>query len=214
MRKIIYSNEMKNNILKVGVYITIAIIIFLTIWQGYFFIKEGIKFDFSIYLITLFWLIIVTIATIIDNKFNNPIHEIYVKQYEELLKYGNKCEGEILEITERRQNVRSGDTNYDYTYYTLKVKYFSKIYNEYKEVDTAPIKNISKNDIIGPSKKCIIYEKEDAIIRDTSDIYTGTNNSIDLLKLASLKNIKNASKVKTTRGYAFMVAEADIISSK
>lgn len=209
MRKIIYSNEKKNNTLKSGIYMTIGIIIFLTIYQCYFVIKDGIKFNFSIYLIALFWFIIVIIAAILDNKYNNPIHELYVKQHEELLKYGNKCEGEILEITERLENTKDA-----YTYYTLKVKYFSEIYNEYKEVDTTSIKNISKKDIIGPSKKCIIYEKEDAIIRDTGEIYTGTNNSIDLLKLASPKNIKEALKVKTTRGYAFMVAEADIINNK
>lgn len=161
----------------------------------------------------MFWVILVIIATIVNNKFNNPIHELNVKQHEELLKYGNRCEGEILEIMEQHGTARSGDTYYDYTYYTLKIKYFSKIYNKYKEVDTTPIHNISKNDIISPSKKCIVYEKEDAIIRDTSDIYTGTNNSIDLLKLASFKNIKNALKVKTTKGYAFMVSEADIVNN-
>lgn len=211
MRKLIYFNEQKSNFVKLGLSIVTFFTLFITGLQIYFIITEDIAFDFSIYTLPLILLIFIFIGNLVNKKFNDPIIEININRRMELINYGIKCEGKILEIVQSREYNSTRKIWEDV--FSLKVQFFSTVFNEYVIQTTPYIKNISENDIIGTSRKCIIFEKADATIRDTSNLYTGTSNEIDLLQFFSTKNMINGLKVETTKDYAFIVDEADIITN-
>lgn len=210
MRKIIYLNTEKSEFLKIGMYIVLGLTIFLTLTQGvYCLAHPDVKYDFSIYIFSLIIFAFILFGYLLEMALDKvPISKMLKKQKKELLNSGFRCDGEIIEI--RKQLFSSGYRNF-YAY-SLKVKYFSKVYNGYLEKITPPIKNLYENDVIGNSKKCVIYEKKDATIKDDSETYYGESNSIDLLKFFSIRNIINGLKFKTTKGYAFIVTEANIIN--
>lgn len=204
MRKIIYSNTIKHNILKTGMCFILIMSVFLTILD--LIITHGSHFDFSIYIITLIFLIGILLGHFLDLKFNRPLAEFNLKQHEDLIKYGTRCDGEILEIEKHRFTRAIHDDRPDRIYYTLRIKYFSKVYNKYIEDSTTKIENISNYDILDSSKKCIVYEKEDISIIESTE-------GLDLFKFWNFRTIINGLKINTKKGYAFIVTEADIIEN-
>lgn len=207
MRKIIYSRTKKHSILKIGIYCVVISCIFFTLLVFLLTFRNGSNFDFSIYIIPFIILIAFLFVNFMYLKFNRPFEEFYFKQHEELIKKGNKCDGEIIEIEKHRSF--SDNYRFEHIYYTLKVKYFSTVYNKYIIASTDRIENISGYDILGYSKKCIVYEKEDAII-----IESATAGMDNFFKFWSVKNLINGVNITTTKGYTFIVTEADIIEDE